>query len=182
MNARKFKQVTIISFLAVTFILALTSGIGGMYVQQHGEYGWLFHVFSQKMPSSDKKIKSIAYDYTYVQNTDSVTMLSTFISSVAMKPLSATISSETCSFEEPVEMLYLKPKGKEFEYRLKFTMSFEQWDDLYNCEKPFVVTYNFSNSVQSESFSFSYSQGKWNSNRKKLLQIINTIKLNTEKL
>ena len=182
MNALKPKRAAFLSILAAVILFTITSGIGGMYVQQHGEYGWLFHVFSQKMPSCDKKSKPIAYDYTYVQKTDSVTMLSTFISSVAMKPLSVTISSESCSFEKPLELVYLKPKGKNFEYRLRCTMSFEQWDELYNCAKPFVVTYNFSKSGQTDSFSFSYSQRKWHSNREKLLQIINTIKLNTEKL
>lgn len=152
-----------------------------MFVQRQGDFGWLFYVFSQKIPSADKKCPDLKYDYTYIEQTDSVTVLSTLILPSALIPVEATISIGDSTTSYKLNSVYIEPKGKKFEYRLRFAIPMSKWEQMYESPNPFILYFTLQNKLSNLSFQFAYPQNKWNSNREKMNQIIYTVKLNTNK-
>lgn len=157
-----------------------------MYVQRKGEKGWLFHVFNQKMGNSSTSSitpKNIDYDFTFLESTDSVNMLSTIVVPVGTTPTSLSLLS--CGYEREFspETIYVKPMGKNsLEYRFKISFPFKFWDEVYQCTEPFNLKYNIKIGGRYSTLSFGYSRTKWKSNREKMLAIIQVIKYNTGKL
>ena len=159
------------------------AGIGGMYVQKNGENGWLFHIFSQKLPpAKDTHVKSLDYDYTYLEQTDSVSLLVTIRIPNAGKAQMANIKCCGKDYTSPVEVIYFKLKGKDMEYRLKTTVPFTYWEEMYSCDDPFTLTYTFYRNKDTDVYCFEYSQSKWKRNRNKISSIIGIIKMNVNKL
>lgn len=177
------RKLTLIIYLCLLLGCTFTSiaGVNSMFVQRKGEAGWLYHIFPQKMPSLDKKTKNINYDFTFTEETDSVTLLATVITASPLKPKTLHIESCGRKKEYDVETLYLIPHGSKYEYRILAKMPFGEWTSLYDCPNPYVLRYVFGEDSPSEEYSFSYGVSKWKSKRKDLLIIINTIKLNTGK-
>lgn len=182
---KKFKYLGY-CIVAVMLVAICTSGIDKMYVQRLDKSGWVFHVLSQKMNSSSKQKyapKTINYDYTYVEKLDYVDMLSTLVLPNAATPQSISIvtcNTDTCFNPE---FIYVKPKGKGLlEYRLKLSMSFDLWSEMYECEKPFSICYSVKLNGDNTDIKFSYSNSKWKTNRDKMNTIIRVIKFNTGKL
>lgn len=176
---------TVKAAMACAAVICLCcAGVGNMYVQRHGSEGWLFFVFSQKLPAVKGNVlaKNIEYDYTYLESTDSVTLLATLRTNLAQKPVYSVIDFCDTSYKAPAELIYASPKGKGFVYRIKTVMPFGIWERMYACSEPFVVSYEFSSdSVSMVKCSFGYSLGKWKDNRVKMASIIETVKFNTGK-
>lgn len=162
-------------------VLLCTAGINSMYVQKHGDNGWLFHIFSQKMPSKDKKAGNLEYDYTYLEQTDSVTLLSTIISKNAFRPVTATISYCDTQYSVKTDLVFLRPKGKKFEIRTGIVIPFDVWEAMYMCPQPFTLTYAMKYDDTPTYITFGYNTDKWRGNSRKIRQIISTIKVNTGK-
>ncbi len=162
-------------------VLLCTAGINSMYVQKHGDNGWLFHIFSQKMPSKDKKAKNLEYDYTYLEQTDSVTLLSTIISKNACRPVTATISYCDTQYSVKTDLVFLRPKGKNFEIRTGIVIPFDVWEAMYMCPQPFTLTYAMEYGNTPTDITFGYNTGKWRDNSRKIRQIISAVKINTGK-
>lgn len=166
----------------IPLLLTLTlcsAGVKNMFVQRKGEFGWVFHVFSQKMPSADKKCPDLQYDYTYTQKNDSVTMLTTLILPDALIPDEAAITMADSTTHYPLSMVYIDPKGSKFEYRLSCVMPLSQWEKMYASPTPFTLTFTMKEPNDTRSYSFKCKDKKWESTRNKMQQIIFTIKLNT---
>ena len=177
---RKYVVITcLIIFMACIF--TATAGVNNMFVQRRGEAGWLYHIFPQKMPSLDKKTKNINYDFTFTQQSDSVTIIATVIAHNPLKPKSLQIESCGKQKEYDIETLYLIPKGSKYEYRILAKMPFKEWSDMYECPTPYILRYSFGEDSHIDEYSFSYNTSQWKSKRKNLLIIISTIKLNTGK-
>lgn len=162
-------------------VLWCSAGINSMYVQKNGDNGWLFHIFSQKMPSTDKKAKTLEYDYTYLEQTDSVTLLSTVITRTAGKPLTTTIAYCGEEYKAATGLIYLRSKGKNFEIRTSTVIPFAVWEAMYSSPQPFTLTYTMEQGGTTVDMTFGYSSGKWSGNSGKLRQIISTIRINTGK-
>lgn len=165
-------------------IFLCSAGVGSMYVQRRGADGWLFFVFSQRLPAlkGNNLAKSIEYDYTYLESTDSVTILATLKTGFSSKPVSTRINYCGSSYEAPSELIYATPKGKGFVYRIKTTIPFDVWDQMYSCPVPFIISFGFSGAGERlMQCSFGYSAGKWKSNRDKMETIIESVKFNTGK-
>jgi len=177
----KIKKIGAGIFMCIVLLMLCSAGINDMFVQKKGENGWLFHVFSQKMPSRDEKVKSLEYDYTYLEQTDSVTLLSTIISKTAYTPETATFSYCGTVYSAKTNLVFLKPKGKNYEIRTSTVIPFNVWDSLYLCPNPFSLTYTMKYNNNYIDMTFGYSSGKWKSNSAKLRQIINSVKINTWK-
>ena len=152
-----------------------------MFVQRQGDFGWTFHVFSQKIPSMDKKCPDLKYDYTYIEQTDSVTVLSTLTLPSALTPVETLLTAGGSTTPYRLTSVYIEPKGKKYEYRLRFVIPLSEWEQMYKFPTPFVMDFTLKDNLSLSSFRFAYPQKKWNSNREKMNQIIYTVKLNTNK-
>lgn len=165
-------------------ICLCAAGVGNMFVQRHGSDGWLFFVFSQKLPAlkGNDLSKQIDYDYTFLESTDSVTLLATLRTDISRRPTCSQVNFCDTTYTAPVELIYATPKGKGFVYRIKTVMPFRIWESMYACSEPFVITYEFSGvNASPVKCSFGYSIGKWKDNRAKMTSIIETVKFNTGK-
>lgn len=168
------------TFICVTIMLC-SAGLNDAFVQRQTEKGWLFHIFSQKMPSLDKKSKDIKYDFTYLQQTDSVTLLASMETASSCTPDSIKISYCGITYSAPAELLYLTPNKKIYNIRVKATIPYQIWYDIYKCTSPFILQYTMHDGNTLHTYSFGYNNKKWKSNREKNLTIINSIKINTGK-
>ncbi|MDE7438238.1 MAG: hypothetical protein K2M93_07100 [Muribaculaceae bacterium] len=180
MNIRK------LYFVLTLTVVILVSGIGNMYVQRKGEHGWVFHIFTQKMSAKSNQHNvagHVDFDYTFVEDTDSVSMLSTVKFPIGTKPVSIDIVSAGKSYNFSPEIIYVKPKGKmSLEYRFKISFPFSIWNEIYESPLPFSLQYNTILQETEHTASFGYDKSKWGANQKKMLAIIEIIKYNTNKL
>ncbi|MDE7412909.1 MAG: hypothetical protein K2N05_03840 [Muribaculaceae bacterium] len=175
------KKYIICLLVLLTCMFSSAAGVNKMFVQRKGEAGWVYHIFPKKMPSVNKKIKNLNYDFTFTEQSDSVTLIATVVINAPLKPNSLRIVSCGKLSEYEVETLYLIPKGSKYEYRLLAKLPFEEWESMYSCTSPYKLNYIFNDGSNFEEISFMYSDSKWKSKRKYLLIILNTIKLNTGK-
>ncbi len=183
---KSMKSIKTLYGLAISTSVALmlcSAAVGNMYVQKRGEQGWLFHIFSQKIPrSSDRQeSKSCSYDYTYLEQTDSITILSTITLPYAGKPSDMTISYCGTKYGHTATTVFVKPSKNGYEYRLKSAIPFEVWDSIYSCSEPFILKFSFEADGTKKSVEYRYSDKKWKSQKEKMSEIINVIRFNTAK-
>ena len=166
--------------LYLLFFALLCSGISNMYVMRNSHQGNLIYIFEQKMPreTSNQKVSDIKYDYTYVENPDSVTFLSFITLPQSETPVSISFQNNDHEYNQEPELIFVQPKGKKFQYRLKISMPYNVWKSLYENSMPFIIKYTFNSKGKIEEYSFGYKGKKWASNRQKILEIINIIELN----
>lgn len=160
-------------------ILLCNAGSKDTYVQRQTENGWLFHIFSQEMPSLDKKSKDLKYDFTYLQQTDSATLLATMVTEAPCTPDSLKISYCGHTYSAPTELVYFTPGKKKFDIRVKAAIPYQIWNDIYSCTDPFVMQFSMRDGDTLYIYSFGYNDKKWKTNRNKIYRIISSIKINT---
>lgn len=178
------KRIVAAVAICIAMICLCSAGVENKFVQRQRSDGWLFFIFSQKMPAvkGNALAKNIDYDYTFLESTDSVTLLATLRTDVACKPTYSAIEFCDTSYTTPVELIYALPKGKGFVYRIKTVIPFEIWYKMYQCSNPFVLTYGFpGNGTASLECKFGYTSGKWKSNRDNIARIIEAVRFNTGK-
>ena len=164
----------------ILLLALLCSGISSMYVMRNSHQGNLVHIFEQKMPkeTSNNKVSDIKYDYTYVEEPDSVTFLSYITLQQSETPISISFQNNELEYNQKAELIFVQPKGKKFQYRLKITIPFKIWKSFYDNVQPFQIKYNFESKGEMVDYIFGYKGKKWESNRQKILEIINIIELN----
>ena len=142
--------------LYLLLLALLCSGISSMYVMRNSHEGNLVYIFEQKMPKqlSDCKISDIKYDYTYVENQDSVSFLSYITLPQSETPHSITFQNNEIEYKQDVELIFVQPKGKNFQYRLKIVLPFKIWKSLYENPVPFKVKYSFDRNGQAVDYIF----------------------------
>lgn len=164
--------------LSLTAIVS-NAGFNDSFVQRQTEDGWLFHIFSQKMPSLDKKSKNMKYDFTYLEKTDSVTLLASIVTETSCTPDSLKITYCGSTYSAPAELVYLTPGKKKYDIRIKASIPYPVWNDIYSCLEPFVLSIYMHSENTSGTYTFGYDSKKWKSNREKNHMIINSIRVNT---
>ena len=180
-------RIHIIIFWAIiTFcnLAGYAKGINNMYVQRSSGDETIFFILSQKLPvckNCKLKNKSIAFDYTYVKKTDSVTMLITVPVEFPTKNFKLDISSDNYNQHYSPDIIYVHPKHNYYEYRLKIIMSFEEFENIYNSSDPFIIDFTFEYGNRVSILKYCYnSNKKWMDIKSKMLQIIDLIKLNAQ--
>lgn len=169
--------------MCVLIVTMSSSKIEKMYVQRQSDHGWVFYIFEQKMNSIDKQSpsKSIVYDYTYVEDTDSVSMLSTIVLRDVAKPMKVVIATEGGLYDFEPEQIYVNTKGDKMVYRLKIGIPFKVWEKIYYSSSPFKLTYEFEGEKDGLPLTFNFSNKKeWGSLSENMQKIIGLIKLNIE--
>lgn len=155
-----------------------------MFVQRNSGDECVFFIFSQKLPACQNS-KGIAghvkYDYTYAQKTDSVSMLLTINLSKPFKIGVVDISNKAVSISSVPEIVYIKPSGSKMQYRLRIMMSFDEFCNIYDSTTPFIFNLKLTDIDGAAGASFGYNDKSWVENRKKMLSIIELIKLNIGK-
>ena len=164
------------------FIILCSVGVDKMFILRQSTKGVLVYVMEQKMNclKTGNKVKSIKYDYTYLQNPDSVTFLSTILLPSSQSPVSITFKNENIDYTEPVDLIFVKSKGKNFQYRLQIKLPYSLWKELYSNSSPFTIRYTFASEGAEVFYDFGYKEKKWQENREKINHIINIINLNTQ--
>ena len=167
--------------MCVLFVTMSSFQIEKMYVQRQSEQGWVFYIFEQKMNSIDKQSpsKNIVYDYTYVEDKDSVSMLSTIVLRDVARPMKVVIATERGIYDFEPEQIYVNTKGDKMVYRLKIGMPFNVWEKIYYSSTPFKLTYEFEREKDGLPLCFNFSNKKeWGSLRENMQKILGLIKLN----
>jgi hypothetical protein len=103
---------------------------------------------------NDYNIKNLKYDITLVSFSDSVSFTATIVSKQAFKPDSASISD---SEKLKVEKIYVEPKGDGWKSRLRFYMSYKEFERVKNSETSPIVKWYIAN----KPYSFSLNDSKW---------------------
>jgi hypothetical protein len=108
---------------------------------------------------NDYNIKSLKYDITLVSFSDSVSFTATIVSKNAFKPDSASISD---SGKLKVEKIYVEPKGAEWKSRLRFYMSYNDFERVKNSQLSPIVNWY----VAGRPYSFVLKNSKWKDQQK----------------
>lgn len=181
------KRIALLMLIAIVNVAQSSinaKGIDKMFVQRNAGNECVFFIFSQKLPAcanTQKQVKRIDYDYTYAQRTDSVAMLMTIEADRPLRNAIGTISTEKSAYSVPLELIFVKAKGNKMQYRMRLMMPFNEFEQMYASLSPFILTIDFDNTDRQENFCFTYDLKKWNSNRAKMNEIIELIRLNTGK-
>ena len=177
--------VSLLVFIVVSIgNVSYSAGIEKMFVHRSAGDKSLFFIFSQTLPGCKETrslTKSMDYDYTYLQKTDSVTMLLTLPLQSRATGLLAKITTDKESYIFEPELIYAEPRKGKIIYRLRLNMPFDTFVEMYSSTDPFIVSFNYDCSGREENLCFSYDKKKWLDNKEKLLSIIDLIKLNTGK-
>lgn len=177
--------ICILFFFIASFGNTLYSaGIEKMFVHRSAGEESLFFIFSQTLPACKETrsmSKSIDYDYTYLQKTDSVSMLLSLPLHHTVTGMSVEITSDKESYVFDPELIYAEPRKGKIIYRLRLNMPFETFVDMYSSNAPFIVSINYDYSGHEENVCFSYDQKHWLDNKGKILSIIDLIKINVGK-
>ena len=154
------------------------------YTEGRRSNEYILHIFERNLNASksNKTIKNVKYDYTYVQTSDSVSILTTItVPNSCGTPSDIALSFCGKQLSMKPELIYVSPIKNGLEYRLRIAIPYEDWEEMINCAKPYDVIYKFSDNTSYHSFEFSYPQSKWNKVREELLQIRDIIRINTGK-
>lgn len=144
----------------------------------------MFHIFSQKMPSvsSNNAAKNINFDFTYVEQTDSVSMLATVAHTESARPMEVSVDTGDTTYNFIPELVYAEPKRNNMEYRLKIVLPFNVWENMYDSPRPYRISFNFKSDIAPDRYTYGFPVKKWKSKQEKMTAIIGQIKLNTGKL
>lgn len=188
-NIEKMKKLYLVVGTAVTFLFLTVSGKGikEMYISRTVGEDSIYHILSQNMPSckkgSGEKLKPMEYDYTYVRRTDSVAMLMSVRLPTAGRNVEVAIAADDSLRTYPTELIYVNPKGNNYEYRLRIMMPFEEFETMYkDTGSPFSVNVEYVSDGSIRNICFGYDPKKWKSKYTPMKQIIEIIKLNCQKL
>ena len=152
------------------------------YVQQQTDAGWLFHVFSRKLPAAPGHRGAAArVDYTYLERPDSVTVLATLRLESALTPQEAEAVWCGGSCTVALEQLYVQPAGKGYDYRLRARLPFGVWAGMYACDTPFTLTFRFAGAQGEVSRVYGYSPKSWTGERRRMEGILQMVRQNTGK-
>lgn len=181
----KQKYLRIPALFGIFLLLLCSFGINKMYVQAQGDFGWIFHIFRQKLPAetNGQHPESVNYDYTYAEKNDSVALLCTIRLSGAERVEDLSISiCDTLRINTPPTLIYARPWKRGTEYRLQTSLAFSAWEQMYACPTAFTLSFHVTHPRdRNKSYRFSYSDKQWEKHRDKIGTIIEIIKINTGK-
>lgn len=173
------------AILLLLISLPISAGnINKMFTQRTAAGESVFFIRPQKLPPvKGEKYAGwkIDYDFTYAQRTDSVAMIMSVKLEEAASDIICTLNAIGSDLRQKAEVIYVKPKGKLLEYRLRIYLSFDEFDRLYSSIEPFVLGVEFESRGISKHYYYGLKQSDWIKNRKDMLGIIDLIKLNTGK-
>ncbi|MDE7382034.1 MAG: hypothetical protein K2N03_07920 [Muribaculaceae bacterium] len=178
------KIVVIFSVIVMGIVNLSATNVKDMFVQRSTGDESLFFIFSQSLPGqreNRESPKKLDYDFTYVQKTDSVTMLMTVNLPKSPKKLLISVETGNNTFEKEAEIIFVKPAKSSYSYRLRIMLSFKEFEEMYESSSPFTISLHYDYINKLYDYKFRLSQNKWLDNRKKMMDIIELIKLNTGK-
>ena len=109
-----------------------------------GEDGTVYYVKPLKMPKTKdcKALKNLVYDVTCLNSEDSVSFTATVITPSVQKFIEATVTTAGLApVKAAIEVLYIDPKGKKYENRLRLRISRADFKAIYHSPAPYVVDY-----------------------------------------
>ncbi|MDE6714891.1 MAG: hypothetical protein K2J74_00220 [Muribaculaceae bacterium] len=165
-------------FVATLFAVNAYAGVNKKYIQRTAAGESVFFIDVQKMPGINGTKGNLKYDYTYAQPTDSVALLMSVVLDKAAHQLFCTATFDGGEYRQKCEIIYVKPKGDKFEYRLRIYMPFNVFAEMYASLNPLVISID---DTKGTTLSFGYKPNKWQTNSRDINTIIEIIKINTGK-
>ncbi len=177
----------LLSILVLIFCGACvhSQDITKFYKQSIHSEGFLYFVYPQKMSqkkseSGNISKKDLSYDYTYLDSKDSVTILMTLTTSMPYRPDSVDIKYNSGNQENSIsakaEILYVESQKKYWKTRVRATVGYGEWADIYECPTPMTVS--FSSDKDKQKIEFMDSQKKWKKLSMKFVRLFQVINYN----
>lgn len=145
-----------------------------MNVTQEGN---LYFIYDLKMKSQTEDVKSLEFDYTFVESRDYVTLTATCISknSVILDSLSLLLPTG-CKYSNAVDKIYTERKSQ-WQTRFNCNIDYDFWLKMYDSDTPFQLVLQDKNGVQ---IIYEDSKKGWKKNKKKMQSIQEVISVNRE--
>ncbi len=155
------------AILTIAVILSITTvyskSLDNLYVSLLTEKGTVYHTYPLDLDyykeSNNLSVSNLKYDYTYVDTTDSVDVLMTVTYSALSKPLDISFDNST---SYPLSIIYIDNKGNKFIYRIKCTISYKEWVEIYSNANPINITLFCEDKIK---IKFNCPDKKWPSLR-----------------
>lgn len=141
---KTWRLLTLMTMMMVASVCLAGGDITKKILYILGDDGTLYFVLPKKMPKQkeSKALKYLLYDVTCLNAEDSVSFTSTHLSSSVYQYKEATIKTSGMEpLKAPIEVIFIDPKGKKYENRLRIRLSREDFKKLYKSPTPYVIDY-----------------------------------------
>jgi len=123
------------------------------------EKGQVYYVGSKSLSKLDKGLKEFAYDLTYIEGGDSVTVNFTVVSPNANDVSALTIGNGKVSIQaEQIELLYHEMNKKNFKIRTTSKVLYSELKEMLQANQPICFT---ATHTDGETQSAKYSASQW---------------------
>lgn len=177
-------KILFVLLLISSFTTIDAQNINKFYKQTINSEGLLYFVFPQEMSINKSKStvickKELSYDYTYLDSRDTVTVLCTITTSIPYKSESVEISyyngiNQTIILRN-TEILYIEPKGKNWNTRLRIPITYDEWKSIYSSPIPFSIS--FIEGKENHRIEYKDKKKKWEKISPKFLKLFQVIDL-----
>ncbi len=174
-------KLLLITYLCLSSFCAHAQSLKDFYIQALHAKGKLYFVLPQKMNVAKEVknfcAKSLSYDYTYLDSSDSVSILMTVTTNDVFKADSMIVSlSERTTMRYGVEIIYINPLKRGWESRVSCKITENDWQEMYQGEQPFKIT--FFSSGSSIRPAYLDKPSKWKKISSKFLKLQEMIRIN----
>ncbi len=163
-------------FLLLSFSL-YSQSYNKSFIMNVTQEGNLYFIYDLKMKSQTDDVKSLKFDYTFVDSRDAVSLTATCVSKMAVNIDSLSLHLPNCvKYEYVVEKMYSE-KESLWRTRFRVNIDYDVWLNMYNSESPFELILLCKN---REPIVYKDSKNRWRKNKKKMQSIQEVISANRE--
>lgn len=163
-------------FLLLSFS-AYSQSYKKSYVMNVTPEGNLYFIYDLKMKSQSDDVKSLKFDYTFVESREYVTLMATCISKNAVNIDSLSIILPTgCKYADAVDRIYTDRKSH-WHTRFRCNIDYDFWMNMYSSDASFELVLHNKNRTQ---IKYEDSKKGWKKNQKKMQYIQEMISANKE--
>lgn len=163
-------------FLLLSFSL-YSQSYNKSFIMNVTQEGNLYFIYDLKMKSQTEDVKSLEFDYTFVESRDYVTLTATCISKNVVSVDSLSLLLPTgCKYSNGVDKIYTERKSQ-WHTRFHCNIDYDFWMKMYDSDTPFQLVLQDKNGVQ---IIYEDSKKGWKKNKKKMQSIQEIISVNRE--
>ncbi len=143
------------------------------YVSKNTEQGALYFILPDKLKRlSGDAYKSMSYDFTYLAQSDTVRMLTTFKSESPQIPRSFYFEKD---HSYPIEIIRTYRDKRWWVYRLSCHIPYDVWFQVMQADTAPIFHLKLKD---GDTLNYAYSKSKWEKRRKAYQLFFQLLKLN----
>lgn len=178
------RSIRLFCFIALSSVLLFSSAQLGLSAQNldkfvltsKREHATLYFVKPNYQYEVEGKTRKLSYDFTYLDDMDSVALLVSVYSSHALEAKSVSIKQQgKADLSLGVEYIARTPKSKLWHNRMRIWLPYKVWEGFYVERAPYQLVFTLPD---GSTLSFATKAKHWEELRKQYLDLFTYINLN----